>query len=287
LSLNHAVANGAATSPDQLHLSYTHTPMRYAWDMRDEYIQQAGRSRAWLVRPMLERLQRWDAKTADGIHHYAANSAYVADRIRRCYNRAATVIYPPVDVDAFTPAQAKGDYYLTVSRLVPYKKLDVIVAAFAGMPERNLIIVGDGPEKANLMAAASSNVTLLPYQPEAAVNRLMREARAFIYAADEDFGIAPVEAQASGTPVIAFGKGGVLESVVGPERDCPTGLFFDDQSPQAIRDAIERFEANASRFSPHACRNNALRFSVQRFRRELTDFVGGAWEAFQSSRATQ
>jgi glycosyltransferase involved in cell wall biosynthesis len=282
LSLNHAVANGARVGPDQLHLSYTHTPMRYAWDMRDDYLRQAGPAKAWIMQPMLERLRRWDARCATKIHQYAANSGYVADRIRRCYDRNATVIYPPVDVHSFSPGDAKSDYYLTVSRLVPYKKLDVIAAAFAGMPDRRLIIVGDGPQQANIAAAASPNVTLLPFLPDARLQCLMREARAFIYAADEDFGIVPVEAQACGTPVIAYGKGGVLESIVGIEQDDPTGLFFGEQSPEAIRDAVKRFEANFKAFNSSTCRNNAMRFSVSRFRHELTDFVYQAWEEFRS-----
>jgi glycosyltransferase involved in cell wall biosynthesis len=286
LSLNHAVANGAPTTPEQLHLSYTHTPMRYAWDMRDDYLRQGGRTTAWLKRPLLEQIRRWDVRAATGIHLFAANSIYVADRIRRCYDRDAVVIYPPVDVEAFGPSGIRADYYLTVSRLVSYKRLDVIAAAFAEMPDRHLIIVGDGPEKANILSAAGPNVTFIPYQPESEIRRLMSSARAFVYAADEDFGIVPVEAQACGTPVIAYGKGGVKESVVPFGRPNPTGIFFREQSPQAITRAIRQFEANMAIFSPDACRNNARRFSVQRFRQELTAFVNDGWAAFQRSRTT-
>lgn len=287
LTLHHAVANGVRSARNQLHLSYTHTPMRYAWDMRDVYLGLAGLAsgaRAYLARSALNHFRHWDLRNSTKVDRYVANSAYIAERIRRCYGREATVIYPPVDVDGFTECGGKGDYYLAVSRLVPYKKLDVIAAAFAGMPDKRLIIVGDGPEKAKVAAAGGPNVKLLPYQPEAEIRHLMQKARAFVFAADEDFGIVPVEAQACGTPVIAYARGGVLESVVGADGDQQTGVFFPSQTPQSIRQAVEHFETVRGRISPQTCRTNAMRFSVPRFRSELKEFVNDAWERYRKFR---
>jgi glycosyltransferase involved in cell wall biosynthesis len=284
LSLNHSVANGALVSCDQLHLSYTHTPMRYAWDMREDYLRQMGRMKALLARPMLQGLRWWDARCATRIDHYAVNSINVAGRLKRCYSRSARVIYPPVDVEAFVPTCVKDDYYLTVSRLVPYKKIDLIAEAFSGMPDRRLIIVGDGPERGKVAAAAGPNVKLVPYQPNEEIHRLMREAKAFVYTADEDFGIVPVEAQASGTPVIAYAKGGVLETVISQDHQDPTGVLFHEQSPKAVRGAVRQFELDSPRFSAAACRGNALRFSAERFRQELIEFVETAWREWQNNR---
>lgn len=285
LTLHHAAANGVRSGRNQLHLSYTHTPMRYAWDMRDFYLSGlASGARACLVRSALNQLRNWDLRNSTKVDRYVANSAYVAERIRRCYGREASVIYPPVDVDKFTECGEKADYYLAVSRLVSYKRLDIIAAAFAGMPDKRLIIVGDGPEKAKVTDAAGPNVKLLPYQPEAEIQHLMQKARAFVFAADEDFGIVPVEAQACGTPVIAYARGGVLESVVGADGDQQTGVFFPSQTPQSVRQAVEHFETVRGRISPHTCRTNAMRFSVPRFRTELKEFVDNSWDQYQRFR---
>jgi glycosyltransferase involved in cell wall biosynthesis len=201
------------------------------------------------------------------VDHFVANSEFIARRIRKVYGREAAVIHPPVDVDAFTPRTKKQDFYLTASRLVPYKKVDVIVEAFNAMPDKHLVVVGDGPCLDKLKAIAGPNIELLGYQPHAQMHELMQDAKAFVFAAEEDFGITPVEAQACGTPVIAFGKGGALETVVDLERNARgTGMFFYEQTPASLVEAVEWFERMYHRIDPGDCRANAERFSRQVFR---------------------
>ena len=281
ISSSHAVAKGALTGPNQVHVSYVHSPMRYAWDLRDQYLRESGLDRGLkgvLARWMLDRLRAWDVRTVNGVGHFIANSHFIADRIRRAYHRKSTVIYPPVDVDAFTLRENKDDYYVSASRLVPYKKMDVVVEAFAGMPDKRLVVIGDGPSMGVVRGKAGKNVTFLGHQDRIELVRHLQAARAFIFAAEEDFGILPVEAQACGTPVIAYGRGGVTESVCGLDADEPTGLFFAEQSSIAIRAAVEEFEAIADRFLPAACRRNAERFSATRFREVFSNYVRGAME---------
>ena len=224
LSSSHAVAKGVLTGPDQLHVSYVHSPMRYAWDLQHQYLRETGLDRGlrgWLAKWSLHRLRIWDQRTANGVDHFIANSRFIRQRIQRIYRRDAHVIYPPVDVEAFMPAGARDDFYLTASRLVPYKRIGLIVEAFARMPGRRLLVVGDGPEREKIRALAGANVELLGYRDAEALRDLMQRARAFVFAAEEDFGIAPVEAQASGTPVIAYGRGGATESIRGLEDPAP------------------------------------------------------------------
>lgn len=276
LSSSHAVAKGVVTGPDQLHIAYVHTPIRYAWDLQFQYLKETGLDRGvkgWLARAVLHYIRLWDVRTAAGVDHFVANSCFVARRIRKIYRREADVIYPPVDVERFTPGGVKEDFYLTVSRLVPYKKVDVIVEAFSAMPDRRLVVIGDGPERGRIRAKAGANVRLLGHQPHHVLLDYMRRARAFVFAAEEDFGIAPVEAQACGTPVIAYGRGGALETVRPLESEAPTGLFFPRQDAAAVREAIRRFEEEEGRIRPRACRENALRFSAARFREELARYV--------------
>lgn len=224
ISSSHAVAKGVLTGPDQLHLSYVHSPMRYAWDLQHQYLRESRMERgvlSWLARWQLHRLRIWDQRTANGVDHMIANSAFIARRIHKIYRREATVIHPPVDVDLFTlgaPDERTGDFYLTASRVVPHKRMDLIVQAFAQLPERRLVVIGEGPALKHIRRKAPANVQFLGYQPADILRNHMRRARAFIFAAEEDFGIIPVEAQACGTPVIAFGKGGVRETVIGLER---------------------------------------------------------------------
>lgn len=286
ISSSHAVAKGVITGPDQLHVSYVHSPIRYAWDMQAQYLRESNLTRglrSTLVRAVLHYLRLWDLRTANSVDAFAANSRFIARRIRKLYRREATVIYPPVDVDRFMLCPEKEDYYLTASRLVQYKRVDLIVQAFAQMPDRRLVVIGDGDELEKIRALAAPNVTLLGYQPSAVMADYMQRARAFIFAAQEDFGIVPVEAQACGTPVIAYGRGGALETVRGVDMPHPTGLFFHEQSAAAIAAAVEQFEAN-NHFRPEDCRQNAERFSVERFRQDFADFVARSWEAFQSAR---
>ncbi|KIP17246.1 glycosyl transferases group 1 family protein [Burkholderia sp. MSHR3999] len=281
ISSSHAVAKGVITGPNQLHVSYVHSPIRYAWDLQHQYLQEGGLQsglKGALARALLHYIRIWDHRTAHGVDHFIANSDYVARRIRKVYGRAATVIYPPVDVERFTPGTARENFYLTASRLVPYKKISLVVEAFSLMPERRLVVIGDGPDFAKVKAAAPPNVTLLGYQSNEVLIDFMQRARAFVFAAEEDFGIVPVEAQACGTPVIAYGRGGALETVIASsDQSRRTGLFFAHQSTASIVDVIERFEA-AGPFDGAACRRNALRFSPARFRREMFDAVRALYE---------
>lgn len=277
LSSSHAVAKGVLTGPDQLHICYVHSPIRYAWDLQHQYLQESGLSRGLksiIARVTLHYMRLWDLRTANGVDYFIANSEFIARRIWKVYRREATVIYPPVDVEAFTYSEEKQDYYLAASRLVPYKKMDLIVQAFSAMPDKKLVVVGDGPDMAKVKAAAGPNVEILGYQSFAKLKELMQGAAAFVFAAEEDFGITPVEAQACGTPVIAFGKGGALETVrsVG-QHPRPTGLFFDRQSADSIIGAVTQFEAQRHAIHPEYCRENAMRFSTAEFCRQYTSFV--------------
>lgn len=289
ISSSHAVAKGVSTGPGQLHVSYVYTPMRYAWDLREQYLAESGLDRGLtglLARWMLERMRAWDAGTARGVDYFAAISHYIARRIETSYGREAAVIYPPVDVSYFTIGEASEEFYLTASRMVPYKKIGAIVEAFARLPDKRLVVIGDGPERDKIARLAPANVTLLGHQPRAVLRDHMQRARGFLFAAEEDFGIVPLEAQACGTPVIAYGKGGALETVRGLEAAEPTGLFFEAQTPEAIADAVRRFEANRSRFAPAACRENALAFAPERFRAEFSAFVEDAWKTWRAWRET-
>lgn len=286
ISSAHAVAKGVLTGPDQLHISYVHTPIRYAWDLQHQYLRESGLAKglkSWIARWMLHRIRLWDYRTAAGVDHFVANSRFIARRIRKVYARDAEVVHPPVNVDAFSLQEAKQDYFLTASRLVPYKRIELIVQAFARMPDKRLVVVGDGPEMARLQALAAPNVELVGYQPFEQLRAHMQRARAFVFAAEEDFGIIPVEAQACGTPVIAFGKGGSLETVIDSNDPATaTGLFFAEQTPESIVDAVRRFDALPSGFfSPATCRANAQRFSIEAFRQNFGALVERRVAAFR------
>jgi glycosyltransferase involved in cell wall biosynthesis len=272
ISSSHAVAKGVLTGPDQVHVSYVHSPIRYAWDLQHQYLEQSNLTsgvKSLLARMVLHYMRNWDIRTSNAVDHFVANSDFIARRIHKVYHRDAHVIFPPVDVDAFQLSEVKEDFYLTASRLVPYKKIDLVVEAFAKMPERKLVVIGDGPEMRKIRDKATANVEIMGYQPFAVLHDRMRRARAFVFAAEEDFGISVVEAQACGTPVIAYGKGGALETVLDESHEYPTGLFFDEQSTQSIIQAVEDFELDPSAFSAAACRANAERFSMGRFRDSL------------------
>lgn len=278
ISSNHAVAKGVITGPGQVHISYVHTPIRYAWDLQHQYLRESGLEKglkAWIARLSLHYLRLWDSRTAHGVDAFLANSKYVARRIRKTYGRGAEVVYPPVDVTRFTMRTAKEDFYLAASRMVPYKRMPMIVEAFVAIPERQLVVIGDGPEleRVKALAGGASNITILGYQPTEVLADYMARARAFVFAAEEDFGITPVEAQACGTPVIAYGAGGVLETVMSyADSKKRTGLFFRNQTVDAVRDAVHKFEA-AGEFGPEICRANAERFSVKNFRQRLHQTV--------------
>jgi len=223
----------------------------------------------------------WDTRTANGVDAFVTNSKFVARRIAKIYRREAEVIYPPVDVEAFPLCVQKEDFYLTVSRMVPYKRVGMIVQAFNQMPEKRLVVIGDGPEFARISKIAGPNVRLLGFLPSASVRDYMQRAKAFVFAAEEDFGIVPVEALACGTPVIAYGRGGARESL----QDRVTGLFFDKQSPESVVEAVQRFEASSCSFDASAIRHRAEQFSPDRFRREFQGFVERHWASFKDSLA--
>jgi glycosyltransferase involved in cell wall biosynthesis len=279
VSSSYAVAKGVITGPDQLHVAYVHSPMRYAWDLQHQYLDQTGAGAGpfgWIVRTLLHRLRLWDQASGNRPDLLVANSRFIARRIEKTYRRPAEVVYPPVDVDAFTLETAKDDYYLTASRLVPYKRIDLIVEAFAARPDRRLVVVGDGPERARIERLAAPNVTILGHRPTAELRQLMQRARAFVFAAEEDFGIVPVEAQACGTPVIAYGKGGARETVDATSAH-PTGVLFPTQTVAALNEAVDRFESSGAAFDPAAIRQHASRFSTTRFEHRMRDLVGEAW----------
>ena len=267
LSTSHAVAKGVLTHPGQLHLCYCLTPMRYAWDLTHKYLQELGPVQKALARLTLHRLRNWDITSLNRVDHFAAISKYIAKRIKKAYGREAEVIYPPVDIEKIPFQDAKEDFYLTVSRFVPYKKIDLIVEAFSKTPERKLIVIGDGPEMSKIKQKAGKNIEILGHQNDLVVRDHMKKAKAFIFAAEEDFGIVIVEAQAAGTPVIAFGQGAALEIVMGEK----TGLFFDAQTIPSLLKTLEKFDG--MEFDSTKLRENAERFNKARFQREFKEFV--------------
>jgi glycosyltransferase involved in cell wall biosynthesis len=280
LSSSHAFAKGVLTGPSQLHVAYVHAPLRYAWEYQHQYLRQSGLARGLrgaLVRAVLHYLRLWDVRTANQVDHFIANSAFVARRIDKIYRRPSAVVHPPVEVARFELRTAKEDYYLAVSRFAPYKHTETIVEAFRELPGHRLVVIGDGPGLKRARARATPNVTLLGFQSFEALHRHMGSAKALIFAAEEDFGITPVEAQACGTPVIAFGGGGALETVRDLDQARPTGLFFDAQTPGAIAAAIGRFEREGSRILPENCRAHALDFTSERFRAAYLRQVTEAW----------
>ncbi|MBZ0271973.1 glycosyltransferase [bacterium] len=280
ISSSHCVAKSVKVRPGALHISYVHTPMRYVWDMYDAYFGPERIPFAparWAIGLVAAWLRRWDATTADRVHHFVSNSRHVAERIRRCYGREATVIWPPADIARFAIRKTPGRDYLIVSALVPYKRIDLAVraAAIAGF---GLKIVGTGPEMERLKAMAGPNVTFLGWQSDEALPALYANGRAFLFPGEEDFGITPLEAQASGRPVIAYARGGALETVRGvrPGEAIPkdaTGVFFDEPNVESLIGAIAFFEANESAFDPEAIRANALPFARDRFRDQFRAFV--------------
>ncbi len=272
LSSSHAVAKGVMTRPGQRHVCYCHTPMRYAWDLREQYLKEAGLDRGFkglAARGLLSYMKRWDLHATTRVDYFIANSQYVADRIRRNYGRDATVIYPPVDVGGFSVRTDKADFYLAASRMVPYKRMPLIVEAFARMPDKHLVVIGDGPDFDRVKSKATANVAFLGYLPPDGLKAYMQRARAFVFAADEDFGMMPVEAQACGTPVIAYGKGGALETVI----EYKTGIFLKEQTIESLINTLTEFERIENAFDSAEIRKNAERFSIERFRREFLDFV--------------
>ena len=279
ISISHAVAHGVITQPDQLHINYVCAPMRYAWHLYHEYLEESGLSRGLrgsAARILLHYLRMWDANTSKRVDNYVAISHWMAKNVWRVYRRRSSVIYPPVNVHDFELVENKENYYVTITRLVPYKRVDLILEAFRQMPEKKLVIVGDGPDRKKLESTATSNVEFLGYLPFAELKTILGKAKAFLYTAVEDFGIVPVEAQACGTPVIAYGKGGVLETVI----DGETGILYADQTSESLIQAVEQFENGEMRVDRKVLRENAWRFRKERFQGEFRNYVDKRWTLF-------
>lgn len=283
ISNSHAVAKGVLTGADQLHICYCYTPIRYAWDFQHQYLEELKLTKGFgsaLVRYFLHRMRIWDSRTANGVDYFIACSGYIARRIWKAYRRKSTVIYPNVEVDDFLIGPGpREDFYFTSSRLVPYKKIQLIVRAFAKMPDRKLVVIGAGPLLKQIQAEATSNVKVMGFQPFPVLLDHMQKARCFIFASEEDFGITPLEAQACGTPVLAFGKGGARETVA----DGVTGLFFHEQTEDAICEAVKRFETVEKDFDPERIRTHALSFSTQVFKAKFRSYVEARWAEHQKN----
>jgi glycosyltransferase involved in cell wall biosynthesis len=290
ISSSAAFARGVLTRPDQPHFCYVHSPVRYAWDEQFSYLAQANLGygpKGLLFRRMLYKLRIWDSRTAHGPDLMAANSNFVRSRIRHIYGRDALVIFPPVEVDKFDFVEAKQDYYITASFLAPYKRTDLVIQAFNEMPHRRLHVVGDGQQSAKLRKLAGPNISFLGFLPRKDYVKQVSEARALVFAGCEDFGIALAEAQASGTPLIAFKRGGASD-IVRPlgAHAAPTGILFERQTVDALKQAVAHFEDNAHLISPAVCRENAERFAPARFQREIAAALDQTLDMHKRSEAT-
>ena len=266
ISSSWAVAKGVKTSNKQLHVNYCHTPIRYAWDLYEEYTKDLRGVKKYVVQKTLEYLRRWDYRVSSRVDFFIANSHFVKKRIATNYGRDAVVIYPPVDTHAFTLRVNKEEFYVTVSRLVPYKKVSMIVKAF-NKSGKKLVVIGSGEEQQYIASIAQENITILGWQKRELIIEYMQRARAFVYAAEEDFGIVPVEAMACGTPVIAYGVGGIRDSVIENE----TGVFFTEQTPDSLNTAIETFESRY--FDTIAISKHAKKFSKEIFQNRFKAFI--------------
>ncbi len=275
ISSSHAVAKGVITGPDQLHICINYSPMRYAWDMYFNYREEHHLSgiKEKVLSYILHKIRIWDVTASNRVDHFISISKLVQRRIEKYYRRSSQIIYPPVDIDKYTLCEDKKDYYLTVSRLVPYKKVKMIVETFVknGKP---LVVVGEGTEYSEIVKLATDNIRILGYVEDKKVVTLMQEAKAFIFVPYEDFGIVPVEAMSCGTPVIAYGKGGIKDTVV---KDV-TGVFFQEQTVDSLNKALEKFET--MHFDHPAIAQYASSFSVERFEKEIKAFVEEKWNEF-------
>lgn len=282
ISSSHCVAKGVLTKADQLHICYCHSPIRYVWDMYNEYLEEANLTKGlkgWLVRYLLHRIRKWDMLSSFRVDYYISNSDYVGQRIKETYRRESTTIHPNIDITNFEYCGQKENFYLASSRLVSYKKIDIIIEAFNRMPEKKLLVIGGGPNLKKYEEMAKENVTVMGYQPFNILKEKMQKAKAFIFAADEDFGMIPIEAEACGTPVIAYGHGGSLETVC----EGKTGLFFPEQTPESIIKAITDFEALGNTpFNYETCRKWAESFSEERFKKEIKEFVDSKYKEFKN-----
>jgi glycosyltransferase involved in cell wall biosynthesis len=277
ISSSYAVAKGIVSGPDAIHVCYCHSPVRYGWDLQHQYLRESGLEhglKSMVARVLLHYLRIWDVRTAFGVDVFVANSEFTARRIRKAYGRSSLVIHPPVKASELTCGTGSGDYYVSVSRLVPYKRMDLIAEAFSAMPDKKLILIGDGPDLEKIRSKAGPNVQVLGGQPWAVVVEHLANAKAFIFAAEEDFGIAPVEAQACGTPVIGFGRGGLLETTVPFPSPFPTAVYFKEQTVDSLCTAVKQFESlPIGTFNRNEIRAHALQFDQRAFRLKLTKAV--------------
>ncbi len=272
ISSSHAVAKGVLTNSNQLHINYCHTPIRYAWDLTHQYLNEAGLRhglKAMAAKAILHYIRLWDIAAANRVDHFLANSKYIAARIKKTYRRDAEVIYPPVDTHLFPLQSNKEDFYLTASRLVPYKRIDLIAEAFSKMTDKKLVIIGEGPEEKKIKSKSASNIEFLGSQPREKLREYMQKAKAFVFAADEDFGIMVIEALSCGAPVIALSKGGTGETMI----DNKTGVLFTEQDADQIKDAVLRFEKCSDKFIPADLNEYAKQFDRKIFERKIKDFV--------------
>jgi glycosyltransferase involved in cell wall biosynthesis len=276
LSSSHAVAKGVLTHTSQLHICYCHTPMRYAWDLYSLYMEPLKGIKKIMAQLALHGIRKWDIASAHRVDHFIANSYYVAQRIEKIYRRPAHVIYPPVDIDSFYIADQKEEYFIACSRMVPYKKMDMIARAFQSMPDKKLILVGDGPQMSAIKKWASPNIEILGFVSDETLKTLLSKAKAMVFAADEDFGIVMIEALASGTPVIALGKGAACE-IINHQK---TGILYREQTVDSLIEAVKAFEEIQHRFDPIDLKEYSKRFSKQRFNREFNFFVSEKYDAF-------
>lgn len=279
LSSSASIAKGVLTSQNQLHICYCHSPMRYAWDLYHQYLEDSnlkkgikGKYAKWV----LHNIRQWDYINSQRVDFFIANSKYIANRIKKLYNRETHVIYPPVNIHDFKVVKEKEDFYFTASRMVPYKKIELIVRAFNEMPNKKLVVGGDGPDYKKIKKIAKDNIEFVGFLETSSLKNYLQNTKAFVFAAEEDFGIIPVEAQACGTPVIAFNKGGLKETVINDK----TGVLFNKQEESSIIDAVNHFENKS--FSTEEIRINAEKFSKKRFEKEIKDFVEKKYFEFKN-----
>lgn len=274
ISSSYAVAKGVVTGPDSTHICYCHSPVRYGWDLQHQYLRESGLDKGLksvLARTLLHYMRMWDVRTAFGVDLFIANSQFTARRIKKAYGRNAIVVHPPVQARDLPVAQVESeDFYVSVSRMVPYKRMDLLAEAFSAMPDKKLILIGEGPDLEKVRAKAGPNVQVMGRQPWSVVVDHLQRAKAFVFAAEEDFGIAPVEAQACGTPIIGYGRGGLLESTVPHPNPFPTAVYFKEQTSESVIDAVSRFEAiPEGTFQRSDIRAHALQFDVKAFRMKI------------------
>jgi glycosyltransferase involved in cell wall biosynthesis len=289
ISSSHAVAKGVLTGPNQIHICMCYSPIRYAWDLQHQYLAESNMVRgvkSFFARWILHKVRIWDSRTSNGVDEFIAISHFISKRIKKTYGRESVVIYPSVDTLKFLPRSVgKKDFYVTCSRMVPYKKIDLIVETFSkNFQDKQLVVIGDGPDYTKIKNLAGSNVRFLGRASFEVLLEHLATAKAFIFAAEEDFGIAPLEAQSCGTPVIALGKGGALETIVGLESSSSTGVFFKEQTIDSLTKAIKQFELSFDSISSANCRKNALRFSEARFQNEFKEFITLKLKLFQGKK---